>query len=915
MIKKNSKQQNKKPASKQETPSRPVLISLSTISKSSLRGLQNAIRRHKTIQQTLSHYDNSIPEDYRFRGILASQNIPKVSTNVSVQLSPYILELRQNNQMILDDEIVQQPILLNFLCPYTTSEQSINEQTDTSHDLELSIEDIRKQLYHTEPYSTLTLPSLTSLFSNLSTKQSNENIPFLLNRFSEKISLDTFIPITIPENILSYFDFPETEETESSEESEELVEFSDLSIVQTIKEKPCREPIFSRTFSFLQSSILLPQGWQRAIGAFVLVSFAFVLPLHAMNILNGLRDAKSTAQTNGTEALNRLKDAANVGLVKDPASAGSDFEQASLQFAHARESIDGLGTGVKLILSSLNQTKKTYKSNRSLLKIGEELSIAGSRMAEGLSSLKDQINPTPASRIAMLQMYLKSSQPHLIAAQNELKNIDTSEFSGTYKETFSQINSTLPILTSSNQQFLDLYQTISEIIGSNGSKHYLLVFQNNTEMRATGGFMGSFAEVTVHDGLIEKFIVPGGGTYDLQGWLKENLVSPWPLQLVSARWEFQDANWFPDFPTSARQILQFYKSSGGSDVDGVIAVNATFIKNLIGLLGPVEMSEFGRTIDQNNFIEETQKIVETEYDKTENKPKEFIGSLAPKLLEKTKTLSPEQFLSFAESLNTGLSEKDIQIYFTQNDLQKTILANGWGGEIKPSDKDYLMVVNTNIGGGKTDGVISDAIDMDISIEPNGDIIDKLTITRTHTGISNTEFSGVNNVNFLRVYVPKGSVLLKANGFSIPRSTLFETPDPEWIVDKDLQYSNDSYLIDPISKTQTYEENGKTVFGNWMQTKPGNTSTVTFEYKLPIGMQKLIKPVGFLERASTLFGNTKTDFYSLTIQKQSGVQKRDTTVRVHIPDSIKKLWNSDDLSHSTFNNTSDHFFGALFEQVL
>ena len=915
MIKKNIKQQNKKLSSKQETYSRSVLISLSTISKSSLRGLQNAIRRHKTIQQTLSPYDNSLPEDYRFRGILPSQNIPKVSTNVSSQLSPYILELRTNNQMISDENFASQPILLNFLYTYATSESSKNEQADTTHDLELSNEDVHEQLYHSEPYSNLSIPSFSYLFPSLSMKQTNVNIPFLLNRSSKKISIDTFIPINVPENILSYFDFPETEETEMSEESDPLVEFSNLAIIQTTEEKPDTKSISSRVFSFIQSSILLPQGWQRAIGAFVLVSFAFVLPLHAMNVLNGLRNAKSTAQANGNEALNRLKDAASVGLVKDPTSAEYDFEQAELQFANAQGSIDGLGTGVKLILSSLTQTKKTYKSNRALLKIGEELSIAGARISEGLSSLKDQINPTPATRIAMLQMYLASAQPHLISAQNNLKNVDVSELAGTYKETFSQLNSTLPILTSSNQQFLDLYQTISEIIGANGSKHYLLVFQNNMEMRATGGFMGSFAEITVHDGLIEKFNVPGGGTYDLQGWLKENLVSPWPLQLISAKWEFQDANWFPDFPTSARQILQFYQSAGGSDVDGVIAVNASFVQNLIGLLGPVEMVEFGRTIDENNFINETQKIVETEYDKTENKPKEFIGMLAPKLLEKTKTLSPEQFLMFAESLNKGLSEKDIQIYFTQNNLQKSVLANGWGGEIKPTDKDYLMVVNTNIGGGKTDGVITDKIDMDISIEPNGDMINKLVISRTHNGINNTEFTGVNNVNFLRVYVPKGSVLLRANGFSIPRSSLFETPDAEWIVDKDLQYANDSYIIDPISKTQTYEEDGKTVFGNWTQTKPGSTSTVTFEYKLPFGMQELIKPIGWIERASALLGNTNTDYYSLTIQKQPGVLQRETTVRIHVPDSLKKLWNSNDLSHSTFSNTSDHFFGALFERAL
>ena len=96
-------------------------------------------------------------------------------------------------------------------------------------------------------------------------------------------------------------------------------------------------------------------------------------------------------------------------------------------------------------------------------------------------------------------------------------------------------------------EIVSLSSALDSVFGDKQLKRYLIVFQNNNEIRPTGGFMGSFALVDIQKGKILNIDIPGGGTYDLKGQMKKEVEPPLPLQLSNNRWEFQDANWFPDF--------------------------------------------------------------------------------------------------------------------------------------------------------------------------------------------------------------------------------------------------------------------------------------------------------------------------------------------------------------------------------
>ena len=424
-------------------------------------------------------------------------------------------------------------------------------------------------------------------------------------------------------------------------------------------------------------------------------------------------------------------------------------------------------------------------------------------------------------------------------------------------------------------------------MGDNDLKRYLIVFQNDNELRATGGFMGSFALADFKNGDIENIKMPAGGTYDVRAGFTELLQAPEPLRLINPKWEFQDSNWWPDWPTSAENIAYFYNKSDGATVDGVIAINSDWLGSLLDVIGPVEMPDYNKTITAANFEMELQESVEIEYE-DKRAPKKILGDLAPELVERIFDIDPSKMMGLVTSLNDGLIEKDIMIHLFNEDEQEFVTTNNWDGRIKDTDGDYLSVVATNIGGGKTDGVVDQEIYHKAKISEDGSIIDTVLISRNHFGPIDDNFTNVSNRSYLRVYVPLGSELIHASGFNRPLVKEFKTPD-DFLKEDQRLFNEKMALTDEGTLTKVYSENNKTVFGNWLTIEPGESQEILLVYKLPFKVdltKKEIMPTGFLGKIRATFSPEYSyDSYSLLIQKQSGSSDDNFTGKVEYPNDV------------------------------
>jgi len=426
------------------------------------------------------------------------------------------------------------------------------------------------------------------------------------------------------------------------------------------------------------------------------------------------------------------------------------------------------------------------------------------------------------------------------------------------------------------------------MLGHDTEKRYLVLFQNNNELRATGGFIGSISMFDVYQGQINNIETPEGGTYDLDAGQIVKYKAPQALSLINPYFNIWDANWWADFPTSAEKITTMYESSSGSSINGVIAINAEVLRELLLVLGPIEMEEYGVTISANNLYAVLQEEVELNSGEENSKPKAIISDLVPKVLEELLTNYEKQKDIIAVFAGM-LASKDIQVYSTDKDIQNRINDFGWSGKMLNTDRDYLSVISTNIAGGKTDNDIYQTIDHQAEINTNGEIINTVKITRTNKGPLENPFAGIEggNVSYLRVHVPLGSEFIESIGFDKLPDSYFNTVAPGARLDMDVAKEEEK-MVDVNSGTEMYQSLDKTVFANWMALKPGETKTALVKYKLPFNLD-LEDPL-INNWAQNLFQyDLQLDNYSLLVQSQSGSKNNIFNSSILIPSNLKVVW--------------------------
>ncbi|KRF05354.1 hypothetical protein ASH00_11710 [Arthrobacter sp. Soil782] len=131
------------------------------------------------------------------------------------------------------------------------------------------------------------------------------------------------------------------------------------------------------------------------------------------------------------------------------------------------------------------------------------------------------------------------------------------------------------------------------MLGADGARNYLILIQNNAEVRATGGIPGALALVSVTSGEIE--LSAQGSGADLGKFSPPIPVDPVQVQIYSARLGtfMQSVNLTPDFPTAAQTAKAMWEDrNDGVTIDGVIALDPVVLANILSATGPVELGDF-----------------------------------------------------------------------------------------------------------------------------------------------------------------------------------------------------------------------------------------------------------------------------------------------------------------------------------
>ncbi len=640
----------------------------------------------------------------------------------------------------------------------------------------------------------------------------------------------------------------------------------------------------------------------KPIGTFILVALVLVLPFKALNYYKTFDLSKIKGQVLGAseEAIGNLMLASESVGEFNFSKAEKNFSQAGSNFLKAQDQLANINEiFFSLAAFASNEEIKMASESKNILEAGELASQLGQNLSLAFNSIFDNKGKTLIEIIDDFDYYGGQAATQAEELDNQLRGINLDVLPNDYQEKFKTLRMTTNDLASGLTSFIDIIDELKIFLGANKDKRYLLVFQNNAELRATGGFIGSYALVDLREGKIRNIETPTGGSYDTEGGLRALVAAPEPLHLVNPLWHFWDANWWPDWPTSARKLMWFYEKSDGPTVDGVISFTPTVLEKLLEIIGPVDMTEeYGVILNAENFWLETQTIAEIKLTPAEiqagikHEPKKIIGDLLNKIIiELPNHLSRENLSKILQAIESSLTEKHILFYFSDVELEREILEHGWGGAMKTTGRDYLAVVNTNIAGGKSDLKMKETINQSTEIMPNGSIVNTVKIIREHQGIKNEPFAGVRNVNWMRIYVPEGSELLEAQGFKQPDEIYFEDPDVSWDKDPLIYKQEQESRIHENSNTKIYKENGRTVFANWSMVDPGQSIVIYLKYKLPFNLNTKVEPSGFLEKIKDAVNPWQKELYpySFFIQKQAGAKPSEIQANLILPDNFEAIW--------------------------
>jgi hypothetical protein len=391
-----------------------------------------------------------------------------------------------------------------------------------------------------------------------------------------------------------------------------------------------------------------------------------------------------------------------------------------------------------------------------------------------------------------------------------------------------------------------LIKVLPSLLGESEQKKYLVLFQNDKELRSTGGFITAYSIMAIDKGKL----IPetSEDIYTLDNTISNKPVAPEPilkyLPKVSVL-NLRDSNISPDYVKSMETFLQLYNKAGARvPIDGIIAIDTNVLVSTIKILDD-QVTASGLTFTTQNdarcdcpqviYALEDNISRPVNYVKTERKG--LIGSLINAIMVKALSSSPKIYWGpLFQTMLMQTNQKHILFYLFDKEAQKGIEAMNAGGRIQSFEGDYLHINDTNFGGQKSNLFTSEAVQSDYSIDKDGSIQKTITITyRNDFPPSNCNLEAgqlcLNAVlrNWLRIYVPEGSQLIESKGSQV--------------------------------KMSTYNELGKTVFEGFLTVRPLGQSKFAITYKLPFK----------LSSGSPL---------PVLIQKQPGTDGNDYTVSVN-----------------------------------
>ncbi|MFC1653820.1 DUF4012 domain-containing protein [Patescibacteria group bacterium] len=385
-------------------------------------------------------------------------------------------------------------------------------------------------------------------------------------------------------------------------------------------------------------------------------------------------------------------------------------------------------------------------------------------------------------------------------------------------------------------------EVLPKLAGVDETKRYLVLFQNDAELRPTGGFMTAYAIMDLTRGTI--IAERSEDIYSLDNKFNKRLQPPKPIEKyfpLVYYWYLRDMNLSPDFKVSMDTFVQYYEQVPGEpEVDGIISIDTNVLKDLVAVLGPVDVPGYGSFSSEivpqcecPQVIWKLEDMVTRPVSEIRTDRKAVLGPMMQTLLQKAYDADSNAWPELFQSMFKNVAEKHILFYMKDEQIQNAAEKINVAGRMVDYDGDYLHINDANFGGAKSNMFVTQEVDQEIEINEGSVTKDVTLVYKNPFRGSNCNLEAgklcLNGIlrDFIRIYIPIGSELVETQGF-----------------EKD--------------SVEVYEELGKTVIEGFFLLQPQSQTKLKLTYSSPY---------------------SPTDKYKLMIQKQPGTYAPKHTITI------------------------------------
>lgn len=271
----------------------------------------------------------------------------------------------------------------------------------------------------------------------------------------------------------------------------------------------------------------------------------------------------------------------------------------------------------------------------------------------------------------------------LSRASEDLQAEDSSRFVDRFRMEYRELTALVTDAAQAMDSAKVTVDLLPEVLGAEDRRNYLLVFQNNAEIRSTGGLPGAMSIISTEDGRISL------GRQDSANRFGERATPVLPLTkdekavfTEKLGTYMLDANFTPDWPRAAELIRARWEEVHPERLDGVLTVDTVAVSYLLGVTGPVQVGDYTLTAD--NAVDTLLNQVYIDFPAPADQDA-FFRLVAKTVFEKIASGEVGKPRELLRALVRAGDEGRVAVHLTDEAEQETIAVRRVAGSTRDAD--------------------------------------------------------------------------------------------------------------------------------------------------------------------------------------------------------------------------------------